>query len=158
MDPALAIILGILLSISPVSELRGGIPFLVSQGMNIFGAAIISVFFNILIVIPLFLFLDYIHKYLIRWKPYNKIFNFLIGPIRKRSKRVERGIQSYGLIALTLFVSIPLPVTGAWTGTLAAWLLNLKRVRSFFAIALGVIIAGIVVSLATIGVITFFSG
>ena len=157
MNPALAIILGILLSVSPVSELRGGIPFLVSQGMNVMGAAIICVFFNILIIIPIFLFLDYIHKHLEKWSFYSKLFNFLIKPIRKRSKRVEKKVESYGIIALSLFVAIPLPITGAWTGAIVAWLLGLKRKRSFFAIALGVIIAGIIVSLATTGIITFFA-
>jgi uncharacterized membrane protein len=156
MDSVLAIILAILLSIAPVSELRGGIPFLVAHGMSITGAAIICIFFNILIIVPIFLFLDYIHKHFIKWNFYLRIFNFLIKPSRKRSKRVERAIHSYGLIALTLFVSLPLPITGAWTGSIVAWLLNLNRTKSFFAIALGVIIAGIVVSLVTVGVISFF--
>ena len=156
MDSVSALGLDIMLSMAPISELRGAIPFLVSQGMTPFGAALICIFFNILIIIPIFLFLDYIHKYFLKWGFYKKTFNFLIKPSRKRSKRVEKAIQSYGLIALTLFVSIPLPITGAWTGSIIAWLLNLKRMRSFFAIALGVIIAGMVVSLVTSGVITFF--
>jgi uncharacterized membrane protein len=157
MNPVYAIILAVLLSISPVSELRGGIPFLVANGMNVIGAAIICTFFNILIIIPIFLFLDYVHKHLVKWKFYSRIFNFMIKPIRKRSKKVERKVESYGIIALSLFVAIPLPITGAWTGALVAWLLNLNRMRSFFAIALGVIIAAIIVSLATTGIISLFS-
>lgn len=156
MDSVSAIGLAILLSMAPVSELRGGIPFLVSQGMNVFGAAFICILFNILIILPIFLFLDYVHKHLSKWKFYMKVFDFLIAPARKRSKKVEKKIESIGIIALTLFVAIPLPITGAWTGSLVAWILNIKRVRSFFAIALGVIIAGIIVSLVTSGIISFF--
>ncbi len=156
MNTVSAIGLAILLSMAPISELRGGIPFLVSQGMNVTGAAVICIFFNILIILPIFLFLDYVHKYLYKWNFYSRIFDFLIKPMRKRSKKVEKMIESYGLIALTLFVSIPLPITGAWTGSIIAWLLNLKRTKSFFAISLGILIAGIVVSLVTAGVITFF--
>jgi uncharacterized membrane protein len=156
MDSVSAIGLAILLSMAPVSELRGGIPFLVSQGMNVFGAAFICILFNILVILPIFIFLDYIHKHLSKWEKYMKAFNFFIAPARKRSKKVEKMMHSYGIIALTLFVSIPLPITGAWTGAFIAWILGLKRIKSFFAIALGVIIAGIIVSLATVGVISFF--
>jgi len=154
MNPVLA---AILLSIAPISELRGAIPFLVSQGMNVVGAAIICTFFNILIIVPIFLFLDFLHAHLVKYNFYKKIFNFLEKKVRKRSKKVEKNIETYGIIALTFFVAVPLPGTGAWTGSFIAWLLNLKRIRSFFAISLGVIIAGIIISLAVAGFISLFS-
>ncbi len=151
-----AVLTAILLSIAPISELRGAIPFLVSQGMNVIGATVICIFFNALIVIPIFLFLDFVHEHLLTWKLYKKVFDKYIEKIRRRKKSVEKNIESYGIIALSIFVAIPLPLTGAWTGALIAWLLNLKRVRSFFAIALGVVVAGIIVGLATAGVISLF--
>ena len=66
-------------------------------------------------------------------------------------------IELIGLPALTLFVAIPLPATGAYTGTIIAWLLNLNYKKSFFAIAAGVIIAGIIVTALSTGIITAFN-
>ncbi len=149
------LLLGILLSILPVVELRGGIPFAIAQGINPIVAFIFCTLANIAIIPIIFLFLDYLHKHFLKIKPYRKIFNVFLKKIRKRKTKVEKDYQIYGIIALTFFVAIPLPVTGAWTGALIAWLLSLKRGRSFLAIALGVIIAGIIITLATTGIITF---
>jgi uncharacterized membrane protein len=65
-------------------------------------------------------------------------------------------MKNLGFLALALFVAIPLPMTGAWTGALIAWLLGLKRWKSFIAIAFGVIIAGILVTLISVGLINGF--
>jgi len=143
----------ILLSLLPILELRGGIPFAISQGVDPLGALIFCVIANIIVVPIIFLFLDYLHKYLLKIRPYERTFNVFLKRLRKRKKKVEKNYQLYGFIALTLFVAIPLPITGAWTGTLIAWLLNLNKGKSFIAIALGVIIAGIIVTLIATGVI-----
>ncbi|UZE93768.1 MAG: small multi-drug export protein [Candidatus Pacearchaeota archaeon] len=153
MDSLLA---GMLISLLPIIELRGGIPFAIAHGINPLTAFIFCTLANIIIILPIFLFLDYLHKHLLKIKPYKKTFDIFLKRIRTRKKKVERNYQTYGIIALTFFVAIPLPITGAWTGTLIAWLLNLKRRRSFLAIALGIIIAGIIVTLATTGIITLF--
>lgn len=70
--------------------------------------------------------------------------------IQKKAKKLEPQIDKYGYIALALFVAVPLPITGAWTGSLITWLLALNRKKSFAAIALGVLIAGIIVTLTTL--------
>ncbi len=150
-----SLLLSVLLSILPISELRGGIPFALSKGINPITAFILCVLANIIIVPFIFLFLDYLHKHFLKIKPYKKTFNIFLKKIRKRKKKVEKNYETYGIIALTLFVAIPLPVSGAWTGSLIAWLLDLKRWRSFLAISLGVIIAGTLITLASLGIIGF---
>jgi len=147
---------GIVLSVLPITELRGGIPFALAQGINPFIAFIFCVAANIMVISFLFLFLDYFHVHLLKTKFYRRTFNAFLKKLRTHKINVEKNYQTYGFIALTIFTAIPLPVTGAWTATIIAWLLNLQRKKSFLAIAFGVIIAGIVVTLITLGVITMF--
>lgn len=66
--------------------------------------------------------------------------------IENKVKKVQRNFSRYGYIGLTLFVAVPLPITGAWTAMLGAWFLNLDKKKSSLAIGLGVLIAGVVVS------------
>jgi len=140
---ALELITVILLSILPISELRGAIPFGIISGLNPALVFVVAVVSNILIVPIIFFFLDYIHKHLL----YFKIYNHLFGKFVERTQhRVHGHISKYGYLGLTLFVATPLPVTGAYTGTLAAWLFDFERKKALLAIALGVIIAGIVVT------------
>ncbi len=138
-----AIIKTIILSILPVSELRGGIPYAIYSGMNPFAAFWISVLANIVVVPIVFLFLDYLHCYLLKIRFYEKTFNSFLERTRKRTHRL---VERYGYFGLAIFVAIPFPITGAWTGTFAAWFFGMKRKKSFLAIALGVIIAGIIVT------------
>ncbi|MCX8194286.1 MAG: small multi-drug export protein [Candidatus Pacearchaeota archaeon] len=143
-----------LLSLLPIVELRGGIPYAISNGISPLVALILCTFANIFVTPICFFFLDNLHKLLLKIKIYKKNFNLYIKSIRKRKEKVEKNYQTYGIFALTIFVAIPLPITGAWTGALVAWLLGFKRTRSFFAISLGVIIAGIIVTLITTGILT----
>ena len=145
-----------LISLLPILELRGGIPFAIAQGIDISTAFIFCTLANIMIIPFIFLFLDHAHKKLLNVKLYKKIFNKYIKKLRYRKEKVEKNYHIYGILALTFFVAIPLPITGVWTGTLIAWLINLKRYRSFLAITLGTIIAGIIVTLIASGIITGF--
>jgi len=146
---------GMLLSLLPIAELRGGIPYAVALGTNPIIAFIFCTLANILVIPICFLFLITLHKLLLKSKVYKKIFNAYLNHSDHKKEKVKKAYETYGLIALTVFVAIPLPLTGAWTGTFIAWLLRLKRVKSFFAIALGVIIAGVIVTLITTGILTF---
>ena len=145
-----------LISLLPILELRGGIPFAIAQGIDISTAFIFCTLANIMIIPFIFLFLDHAHRSLLNVKLYKKIFNKYIKKLRNRKEKVEKNYHTYGILALTFFVAIPLPITGVWTGTLIAWLINLKRYRSFLAITLGAIIAGIIVTLIASGIITVF--
>ncbi|MGB9707863.1 MAG: COG2426 family protein [Candidatus Pacearchaeota archaeon] len=145
------------LSLLPIAELRGGIPYAVALGIDPIMAFVFCTFANILVVPICFLFLQTLNKLLLNIKPYKKFFNIYIKSLRKRKEKVEKAYEIYGILALTIFVAIPLPFTGAWTGTFIAWLLGLKHIRSFFAISLGVIIAGIIVTLIAAGILAALS-
>jgi len=155
------LLIALILSVLPVFELRGGLPLAINYSLKnnvpIFLVFSLVIFLNILVIFLIFLFLDYLHAHLIKFKFYNKIFNFYIKRIRKKAEKIEKKIPESGYLALTLFVAIPLPVTGAWTGTFIAWLLGLERKKSILAISLGVLIAGIFVLLATLGFFNLFS-
>ena len=151
------LLLSLILSVLPVSELRGGLPlavdYAVKNNVPIFPIFVLIVTLNILVVFLIFFFLDFIHESLMRFSAYRKMFGIVINRTRKKADKVEARLPVYGYLTLTLFVAIPLPVTGAWTGTLIAWFLGLERKRSIPAIALGVCIAGLLVLLASLGVI-----
>jgi len=143
----------LLLSISPISELRGGIPYALAHGISKGKAFAACVAANIIIVLFLFIFLDTLHGFLLRFKPYKKTAGFVLEKLGRRSKIVEKNINRYGYISLALFVAVPLPITGAWSATFIAWLLQLERAKSFAAIAAGVIIAGIIVTAFTLAML-----
>jgi len=135
----------------PIFELRGAIPI----GCNILGMSAIgkvyflSVLGNLLPVLPLLLFFKYFYHHLENIKFIGKFFKWWFRRVEKKSKL----IQHWGFWGLVLFVAIPLPVTGAWTGTVAANLFEIKVKRAFLAILFGVIIAGVIVSLVVSGVV-----
>ena len=136
----------ILLSILPIAELRGGIPYAVANDISLPEAFITCVIANMLVIPILFIFLDTLHNQFYKVKPYRWLFDkWVIRTQRKAEKNVAR----WGYWGVMLFVAIPLPITGAYTGTLAAWLLKLNKKRAFWYLALGVVIAGVVVSIAT---------
>jgi len=137
----------IILSLLPIAELRGGIPYAVANGYSIPVAYIVCVISNMLVIPILFLFLETLHHQFYRIKPYRWVFDKWV--IRTR-KKAEANVAKWGYVGVMLFVAIPLPVTGAYTGTLAAWLLKLDKRRAFPYLALGVVIAGIIVSIATL--------
>ena len=149
---------GVILSVLPISELRGGIPVAVASGVGLLPAFMSCVLANILVIIPIFFFLDYIHTYLMKIQLYNKLFSLYLERVRKRVE-AKFAQQSWEYFVLFLFVAIPFPSTGAYTGCLVAWFFEMDRKRSFITIALGVVVAGIVVtavvSVASLGFLKF---
>lgn len=150
--PELAVIL---VSMIPIAELRVGLPLaLAAYQLPWSEAVILSVLGN---MIPIFFILKLIGP-VSGWlsknfKIFEKFFTWLFG--RTRSK-IVRQYEKYGLWALAIFVAIPLPMTGAWTGALAAWLFGVDFKKSLFFIFLGVIGASAIVFLATTGTVGFF--
>ena len=137
MDYADLIITGAL-SAAPLSELRGGLLFALAKNVNPLLAFLIAVIANIFAVFLIFLFLDFLHVRLLKFQAYGRCFDYYAARIRNK-------VANYGKIkyfTLFLFVAIPSPGTGAYTGTLLSWLLGLDRKKSFIAIALGVVAAG----------------
>ncbi len=142
-------IITLLLSMAPISELRGAIPYAWSQGISPGIAYLISVIGNSIPVIPLLLLLGPSSKLLRRFKLFDKFFDWWFKHTLKRSKLIEK-YESLGLI---LFVMIPLPITGAWTGSVAAFLLGVRFKFALPAIILGILLAGIIVSLVCFGAV-----
>lgn len=135
------------ISALPISELRGAIPIAIGvYGMDPFEAYSLSVLGNLIPVVPLLLFLEPVSEYLRRYRIFDIFFTWLFSRTRRNH---SENFEKYGLFALTLFVAVPLPVTGAWTGCAAAFVFGIRFRHSFPAIVAGVMIAGIIVTAVT---------
>lgn len=155
------LLLALILSFLPISELRGGLPVAINYALKnnipIFSVFLLVILANILVIVFAFFFLDFINKGLLKIPSYKRLFLNYSKHLEQKKKKLKKQIDRYGYIALAVFVGIPLPMTGAWSGCLIAWLLNLDRKKSYISIALGVLMAGIIVLLATLGIIGLFS-
>ncbi len=139
----------IILSILPISELRGGITYAIASGLNPFLAFFIGVISNFFVILICFFFLDNINKYFLKFGFYKKSFDKYIERNRKKLEKYVGSKTEFW--ALLFFVAVPLPMTGAYTGSILAWFFGLKRRKSYLAIGLGVFIAGVLVTLANVG-------
>ncbi len=125
----------------PISELRGSIPLgVLVLKLDPFLVIAISIISNCLIFFPIFIGLELLyHRFFER-------FGWARGIIERIHRKGKPVIDKYGVIGLAILVGVPLPVTGAWTGTGIAWLLGLSWKKSFLAICIGVLIAAAIVS------------
>ena len=151
------IVLVLLVSMVPLIELRGAIPIAIGMeiGLPEWLVLIIAILGNILPVPIIYLFA---RKVLVwgssakcKWKTFKKFCNFCL---KKGEKSGEKLLKKAGhgvYFALFLFVAIPIPGTGAWTGTLAASILNLDFKKTMIAIIAGVLTAGIIMLLVSLG-------
>lgn len=128
-----------IVSMMPVVELRGAIPFGVSLGMNWREVYLISVIGNIIPVPFIILFF----RPLIEYFEKTKLFGKIASKLKRRTHSKIEGLNKYKILGLFLFVAIPLPGTGAWTGAAIAGLLKMRIKHSFFPIFMGVIVAGV---------------
>ncbi|MDX9827225.1 MAG: small multi-drug export protein [Spirochaetia bacterium] len=133
-----------LLALLPISELRGAIPFAVVNGIDLIPAALLATGLNALVPFLAFLFLSTFHKLLYKLDFYRNFFDRFVENARVK---VHGKVERYGYWGLLIFVAIPLPVTGAWTGALGAWVLGMDKKKASLAIVGGVLVAGVVVSL-----------
>jgi uncharacterized membrane protein len=132
---------------SPIIELRGAIPIAIGKyHFTWYYAYLFSVIGNILPVPFLLKFLDPIISILSRIKVLDRLIQWFLAWTRRRSKIVER----YERIGLALFVAVPLPITGAWTGSILAVLLGLRFRYALISIITGVLIAGAIVTCASV--------
>ena len=144
-----------LVAMTPVIELRGAIPLAVARGVPPLSAACAAVFGNLLPVPFILLFirrtLDWLNAHSARCR---RLAAFIERHADKRAPAVQRGT----FWGLALFVAVPLPETGAWSGALIAALLDMPLRRALAAIALGVLLAGTVMTLASTGVLITLTG
>ncbi|MFC1687596.1 COG2426 family protein [Patescibacteria group bacterium] len=146
----------LLVAMTPIGELRAAIPVAqTAWNLSPFAAAIWSIIGNIIPVVVILLFLNPITEFLRRnSKLLNRFFTWLFARTRKRFTESKK---KYGIFfTLVIFVAIPLPITGAWTGSIAAYLFGIPFRVAFSAILLGILIAAGIVTAITMGVISFF--
>ena len=137
-----------LLSTLPITELRAAIPLGVAWGMQPWHCFLWAVTGNFAPVIPLLLLINPLYRLLCGIKPLRSRIMKFMEKTRKKGRQAEK----YGAMGLVLFVAVPLPGTGIWTGCLIAFLLGIRLIPAVLAITLGEILAGVMVTLASVGV------
>ena len=145
-------ILVFLISMVPLVELRGALPYAAYLGLPVIPSYIVAVIGNMLPVPVIYLFA----RKVLEWgkdKPYiGKFFTFCLEKGEKAGRKLQAKAGRGLFLALLLFVGIPIPGTGAWTGTLGASMLGLGFKKSTAAVMLGVLLAGIIMLSAATGV------
>lgn len=141
----------------PIVELRGGIPVAYAgggiDGIEWYWAYALCCLGNLLPVPFILLFIDKIIKWMVKSKHFSKIGIWL----EKKAEKNTAKVQKYEFFGLMLFVAIPLPMTGAWTGALVAGVTKMKFWPAILSILLGVLIAGAIVTLICTGLLAGLS-
>ncbi len=143
-----ALLWAVLLSMSPVFELRAGLPVAVAAGVHPWLAYIVCVGANILVFPVAYFFLEVIHHRLLHVNSYQCAFDKFMERTRRK---VSPYVDKYGLFGLAVFVAIPIPGTGVWTASLAAWFFGMSWWKSFIAVLIGVAVAGAIMLGALLG-------
>ena len=156
------ILLVFLISMVPLIELRGAIPIAIAMGIDLpeWSILLIALIGNIIPVPLIYLFA---RKVLLwgqksHWQFFRKFCDFCLKKGQKAGEKLLKKAKSGVFVALYLFVAIPIPGTGAWTGTLAASILDLDFKKSLFSIIAGVLTAGIIMLLISLGVFKVIFG
>ena len=137
-------------SMVPLIELRAGVPFAVGMGLDYFTALIVCVIGNMLPVPVIYFFARKVLLWGRDKKYIGKFFTFCLEKGERGGQKLTKAAGRKGLfVALMLFVGVPLPGTGAWTGTLAASFLNMGIKSTTLAVSLGVVIAGIIMGIVS---------
>lgn len=140
-------IIAFLWSISPFGEAKVGIPYGIFQDLNIFWVLLICVVGNILVFPIMMFFLENINRNLLRWHPYKKLALWI-------ARRAKTGsgdkIKKYGFWGLIFFVMIPLPGTGVYAGSIAAYIFKIERKTAFAANAIGIFFSSLIVWVTTL--------
>lgn len=140
----------IVIAMVPFIELRGTILLWAAQGGDFFLAGfpypdgwlqiyLVSVFGNMIPIPFILMFFPWVEKKLRRFRIFNRFFDWLFARTRRKT---SQAVEKYEELALVLFVAIPLPITGAWTGSLVSYLFGLDKSKSLIFIFIGVLIAG----------------
>lgn len=137
-----------IISMLPILELRGGILAGFALGMELIPTFVIAYIGNLIPVPFILLFIQWIFKHL-KKTPLQKFVNWC----EKRAEEKGSAIEGFAYFGVFLFVAVPLPGTGAWMGALIASMLRLDVKKTFFIIMAGVLIAGIIVSIVSFGLL-----
>ena len=149
------IIMTFLISMVPVVELRGAIPIGVAHGLTVWVAIVVSIVGNL---VPVPFIIIFIRKIFAWLRTKSAWLNNLVTRLENRALKKTDTVRKFKFWGLFIFVAIPLPGTGAWTGALVAAMLEMRVKDAFPAIALGVLTAGIIVAFVTYGAGTLLFG
>lgn len=141
------IINAMLWSISPFGEAKVGIPYAIFNNVNYYLAFTVCFAANVMVFPLMHFFLTYINKYLLKWRFYKKSAIYVA---RKAKLGAGKNVQKYGFWGLLLFVMVPIPGTGVYAGTIAAWLFGLEKKRAFMANLVGIYLSCVIVWTITI--------
>ena len=154
------ILVVLIISMIPLVELRGAIPVAVGMDLGLpeWLVLIIAIIGNI-IPVPIIYF--FARKVLawgskVKWKPFKDFCNFCLKKGEKAGQKLLKKAKSGVYFALFLFVAVPIPGTGAWTGTLASSILNLDFKKTMIAIISGVLVAGLIMLAVSLGLFSIF--
>ena len=140
----------LIMGMTPVVELRGAIPFGLALGLDPLTCYMAAVIGNCIPIPFIILFIEHVFRVMRKLSPK---FGALVDKLEQRADEKSDVVQKYALWGLVILVAIPLPGTGAWTGSLVAALMNIPLRKSGPACALGVLIAGVAVMAISTGVI-----
>lgn len=145
--------LTLLVSMIPVVELRGGIPFGAALGLPPWACYLAAVLGNMLPVPFIIVYIRRVFQWIRHKLPR---FNSLVDDLEGKAHLKGQKVTKYKYLGLTLFVAIPLPGTGAWTGALAAAFLDMRLKKALLPILIGVITAGGAITVLTFGIAKLF--
>ena len=140
----------LIMGMTPVVELRGAIPFGLALGLDPVTCYLAAVIGNCIPIPFIILFIEHVFLWM---RKTSKKFGEIVDKLEKRAEEKSDVVQKYALWGLVILVAIPLPGTGAWTGSLVAALMNIPLRKSGPACVLGVLIAGVIVMAISTGVI-----
>ncbi len=143
-----------IISLMPILELRGGLIAASLLGLNPVVSYIISIIGNIIPVPFILWFINSILEWMRKKKHLSKVAKWLDGKVEKHKGQIEK----YGFWGLVLFVGIPLPGTGAWTGCLIASVLEMDRKKAFIAAMIGILMASIIMMILSFGLLKSIVG
>ena len=146
-------ILTLLVSMLPVVELRGGIPFGVAAGLPVWAAYLAAVIGNLL---PVPFIVVYIQRIFMFMRQNMPRLNSVVDKMEQKAHLKSASVLKYQYLGLAIFVAIPLPGTGAWTGALVAAFLDMRLKKAMPSIMGGVLSAGLIISILSYGVKSLF--
>ncbi|MGC1632925.1 MAG: small multi-drug export protein [Gelidibacter sp.] len=147
------LLIAMLWSVSPLGEAKVGIPYALLHGVNIYVAFLFCFAANVLVFPIMTFFLDVVNRYLFKWYYYKKSAIFVA---RRAKKGAGKNVEKYGFWGLMIFVLIPLPGTGVYAGTLAAYLFGIDRKRAFLANTIGIFFSCLIIWATTIAAMKGF--
>ena len=138
------------LSMMPVGELRFGLPYGIALGLD-YPVALMAALLGNMIPVPFIIV--YIKRIFLWMRAHLPVFNSFIARLEEKANLKGETVEKYGPVGLLLFVAIPLPGTGAWTGALVAALMGMELKHAMPSIVIGVLIAAAIMTGVTFGVI-----